>query len=79
MDAESNSASRVKAFRSRMTGQFRRVEAYVTDAEKLEIDKVKQQLGVTTDIAVAGPRWIPPSPFLRVPIPGWLPPSASWG
>ncbi len=48
------SASRVKAFRSRLSEQFRRVEAYVTDEEKSKVDAVKAELGVTTDVAVAG-------------------------
>ncbi len=49
-----SSASRVKAFRSRLAGQYKRVEAYVTEGEKSAIDDVKAALGVTTDVAVAG-------------------------
>ena len=54
MSKDSTSASRVKAFRSRLTGQFKRVEAYVTEEEKRQIEAVKATLGVTTDVAVAG-------------------------
>lgn len=57
MSADSDagsSASRVKAFRSRLTGQYKRVEAYVTEDEKSAIEGVKASLGVTTDAAVAG-------------------------
>lgn len=54
MSKDGTSASRVKAFRSRLTGQFKRVEAYVTEEEKRQIEAVKATLGVTTDVAVAG-------------------------
>lgn len=50
-----DSATRVKAFRERLTGSsYRRVEAYVTSDEKAQLDSVKQELGVTGDVAVAG-------------------------
>lgn len=49
-----SSASRVKAFRTRLSSQFKRVEAYVTEGEKVAIEQVKAELGVTTDVAVAG-------------------------
>ncbi len=57
MESESDygsSASRVKAFRTRLNGQFKRVEAYITEGEKSAIEQVKSELGVTTDVAVAG-------------------------
>lgn len=54
MSENNTSASRVKAFRSRLSGQFKRVEAYVTEEEKAQIEEVKATLGVTTDVAVAG-------------------------
>lgn len=50
-----DSATRVKAFRERLAGSsYRRVEAYVTTDEKAQLDSVKQELGVTGDVAVAG-------------------------
>lgn len=47
-------SSRVQAFRERLTGQYKRVEAYVTEEERARIQQVKDAQGVTTDIAVAG-------------------------
>lgn len=53
-DTPSNSAERVKAFRDRLDSQFKRVEAYVTEEEKLQIQAVRVHEGVTMDVAVAG-------------------------
>lgn len=50
----SSSKHRVKAFRTRLTDQFKRVETYVTEQEKEQIEEVKAELGVTSDVAVAG-------------------------
>jgi hypothetical protein len=50
-----STATRVKAFRDRLSSNsYKRVEGYVTSEEKARVDAVKAQLGVTTDIAVAG-------------------------
>lgn len=50
-----DSATRVKAFRERLAdGSYRRVEAYITDEEKARLESVKTELGVTSDVAVAG-------------------------
>lgn len=54
-NTSADSATRVKAFRERLAGSsYRRVEAYVTTDEKSQLDSVKQELGVTGDVAVAG-------------------------
>ena len=51
----SGTSARVKAFRDRLSdSSFKRVEAYVTTEEKSRIEAVKTDLGVTTDVAVAG-------------------------
>jgi hypothetical protein len=50
-----DSATRVKAFRERLAGSsYRRVEAYVSTDEKALLDSVKEEMGVTSDVAVAG-------------------------
>jgi hypothetical protein len=50
-----DSATRVKAFRERLAGSsYRRVEAYVSTDEKALLDSVKEELGVTSDVAIAG-------------------------
>ncbi|KWU24716.1 hypothetical protein [Burkholderia cenocepacia] len=50
-----DSATRVKAFRERLAGSsYRRVEAYVSTEEKAQLDSVKEELGVTSDVAIAG-------------------------
>lgn len=54
-DDTNSTATRVKAFRDRLaSSSYKRVEGYITAEEKVRIDAVKTQLGVTTDIAVAG-------------------------
>ena len=50
-----STAQRVKAFRERLSvGSYKRVEGYITAEEKARIDAVKTEMGVTTDVAVAG-------------------------
>jgi hypothetical protein len=54
-DDTTSTAPRVKAFRDRLaSSSYKRVEGYITSEEKARIDAVKTQLGVTTDVAVAG-------------------------
>jgi hypothetical protein len=54
-DDSPSTAVRVKAFRDRLSSSsYKRVEGYVTADEKARVDAVKAQLGVTTDVAVAG-------------------------
>ncbi|VTU42294.1 MULTISPECIES: hypothetical protein [unclassified Variovorax] len=48
-------AERTKAFRSRLAeSSFRRVEGYIASDEKERVDRVRQELQVTSDVAVAG-------------------------
>ena len=53
-DNQLSSSVRVKAFRDRLSSQFKRVEAYVTEDEKTRIQAVRAQENVTADVAVAG-------------------------
>lgn len=53
-DNPASSSVRVKAFRERLSSQFKRVEAYVTEDEKTRIQAVRTQENVTADVAVAG-------------------------
>jgi hypothetical protein len=54
-DDAATSAMRVKAFRERLSeGSYKRVEGYITREEKARIDALKAELGVTTDVAIAG-------------------------
>ena len=54
-DDTTSTAPRVKAFRDRLaSSSYKRVEGYITSEEKARIDAIKTQLGVTTDVAVAG-------------------------
>ena len=47
-------AERVKAFRERLDGRFKRIESYVTEEEKSRVQAVREREGVTMDNAVAG-------------------------
>ena len=53
-DSAKGPAERVKAFRERLDGRFKRIESYVTEEEKSRVQAVREREGVTMDIAVAG-------------------------
>ena len=51
----SASSERVRAFRSRLAeGDFRRVQGYIPGDDKARLDRLRAELGVTADAAVAG-------------------------
>lgn len=51
---KSASSTRVKAFRTRLGEQYKRVEAYITESEKAQVQAIREQQGCTMDVAIAG-------------------------
>lgn len=51
---KSASSTRVKAFRTRLGEQYKRVEAYITESEKAQVQAIREQQGCTLDVTIAG-------------------------
>lgn len=51
---KSASSARVRAFRTRLGAEYKRVEAYITDEEKALAQAIQKQQGCTMDTAIAG-------------------------